>query len=108
MRKARVRKGARPSVCSNQTGEELMSKTYAVLLHVEEEKLPVIIGALTGSATLKSVDEVAEPKKRRSNTPGYVNGKHNKGISGPDLLLKVMTEKRIYGLAELMKAFGEN
>lgn len=82
---------------------------YAVLFHVDDKKLATVLGALQGSAQLVSVTptEVEAPKATKEQY--YVGGKRNKGISGQDLVLKVLgSAKRPFTNEELGKAFIEN
>jgi hypothetical protein len=73
-----------------------MPKTvYTVLLHVDDSKLPTILGAIAGAATLVSVTVTQGPVKEEQpkKSQHYVNGKRLKGISGGDLVLKVLADK---------------
>jgi hypothetical protein len=67
-----------------------MATVYLVTLHVDEKQLPVVLGALAGSAKLVSVTPTEEAKAEVPKGPYYVDGKRNKGISGEDLLLEVL------------------
>lgn len=82
---------------------------YAVLFHVDDKKLATVLGALQGSAQLVSVTptEVEAPKATKEQY--YTGGKRLKGISGEDLVLKVLgSEKRPFHRSELEKAFVTN
>ena len=82
---------------------------YAVLFHVDDKKLATVLGALQGSAQLVSVTptEVEAPKPAKEQY--YVGGKRMKGISGLDLVLKVLgSEKRPFTRDELSQAFVNN
>ena len=89
-----------------------MSKnTLAVLLHVEQSRLATVLAALDGAATLVSVTATtpaaaeASPAPRERPNARYHDGVRNKGISGEELVLKVLAECN--GLATFTK-FAES
>lgn len=93
-------------------------KYYDVVIRTPAQQLPTILEALEGAATLVSVHPVrdpqsAEPEKaatvvhtHQPRTFRYAEGKRNKGISGRDLMLRVLgTENRAFSNNELINAF---
>jgi hypothetical protein len=80
-----------------------VSKTFAVLLHVESRRLATVLEALSGSATLVSVTTTTMPDAPTPKEPAvrYHHGRRNKGISGEELVLKVLAECN--GLASFSK-----
>lgn len=84
-----------------------MAKIYEVILHVAEETLSPLIGAVAPQCTIvqvkpKEATTQPAPTKRKY----YVDGKRFKGISGEDLLLQTLAvEKRAYSTVELEAVF---
>jgi hypothetical protein len=84
----------------------MTKNTLAVLLHVEQSRLATVLSALDGAATLVSVTPTTTAAAEASPPPRapvarYHNGTRDKGISGEDLVLKVLTECN--GLASFTK-----
>jgi hypothetical protein len=90
------------------------NQTFTVVLSVGAKQLPTILECVAGSATLVSVTVSTEQVSptasvERTKQQHYRDGKRNKGISGRDLVLKVLTEKG--GLAtfsQFAQAFHEH
>jgi hypothetical protein len=91
----------------------------AVLLHVEQARLATVLAALDGAATLVSVTATSEAAAeahpapqiaRRTKTQAYQDGVRMKGISGEELVEKVLAEcnglATFTKFAEAFKAHG--
>jgi hypothetical protein len=86
-----------------------MTTVYLVTLHVGEKELPTILGAIAGSAKLVSVTPTEEAKAPVKKDQHYVDNKRNKGISGEELALQVLSrEPRAFHIKELEAAFDKH
>lgn len=84
---------------------------FDVMIRCTSQRLPIILQALDGAMELISVkaavEDVDVPGLLRRKTHGYVNGKHDKGISGKALALELLnkTANGSMGLEKMSKAF---
>jgi hypothetical protein len=86
---------------------------YEVLVRVSEEKLPSILSVLTGEVTLLSIKPLFDETSVRTSPRAtrafhYANGKHDKGIIGPHLVVKMLATGRPFTQATLEPAFKSN
>ncbi len=67
---------------------------FQVTLRVSSSRLGTVLEALKGAAELLSVLPCEAPSVAKpTRALAYVNGKRNKGISGPELVLKSLRER---------------
>jgi hypothetical protein len=75
-----------------------MQKLFDVLIRCTDKRLPTILQACDGALELQWVkaSEVEAPPKTRAQQlhkqMNYVNGKRNKGISGAELAIELLTK----------------
>ena len=86
------------------------SQTFTVVLSVGAKQLPTILECIAGSAMLVSVtgstEQAPNASVERTKQQYYRNGKKNKGISGRDLVLKVLQRRAVLPrLANLPRHF---
>jgi hypothetical protein len=73
-------------------------QNYRVILSVSGKSLPTLLGVIerANGITLTALElnggNVAEPSTTEARQVRYAGGKRNKGISGRDLVLKVIRE----------------
>jgi hypothetical protein len=85
--------------------------TFRIVCDVPSTSLTTVIGAIEGAASIvevRALDEAAPPPTRNHprNHHGYANGKRDKGISGRDLLLEVLSKyKRPVSRDEIDREF---
>jgi hypothetical protein len=86
-----------------------MATVYLVTLHVNDKDLPVVLGAISGSAKLVSVTPTEEAKAEKPRNQHYVDNRRNKGIRGEDLILNTLQkEARAFTVKEIESRFVEN
>lgn len=65
---------------------------YVMRLKVTTENIGKVIEATKGIATLDGIVDAVEYPKKKGTKKGYRGGVRNKGISGPDLIIKILRE----------------
>ena len=90
----------------------MASNIFIVTLQVDARRLPTVLEALSGAATLVSVTpcqeaKVADPNLKKEHF--FRDGKRNKGISGHDLVLELLRSKdgKPTSFNDIAKAFVE-
>ena len=90
----------------------MAQRTYVLTLHVVESKIGAVISALSGEATVVSVvptkesAEAPAPRPAPSGKHRFVGGKHDKGITGKELIMQILdSENRAFFMSEIVTRF---
>jgi hypothetical protein len=73
-----------------------------ITLHVSEDRVSTIYDVVTGYCECVSITPVVEHPKKKNRR--YVNGAHDKGISGRDLVLQIAAHGPV-SYEEIKRAF---
>ena len=81
-------------------------KQHKITLLVPKDMFPTVVGLIhdyVAACELVEVDD--ERASARRERRRYVNGKHDKGITGRDLLRKIVSDKFPHGRSEIQSIF---